>query len=337
MWLVFSKTRLMSDALTLRLLSNAARTRDTIEGALVAHPEKLAQFKEVSRNFSALRFGEEALRHIASNLMVPLCSNVIAHPTEAKFGSVSSTQVLVLVLQSYSGGAEWMRLAGFQPNASGTRLERGPDADSPQQALHIAQEVLLKTEPSPPALLLPSKSSKIEAEKAARVQTILASFSRDREETVPTVPVQRPIRSLIGVDNPLHDTARRTVHGHGRLRNSFFESHDVRIATMQTGRWFYCADCPPEGIEVHWHLRVANHLYAFTAHLNPAGTAVVHVGPELGYQLNTIPQTPGFGGVELTSRKVTDDSGAQLLKHEICHTPASECQYCAAPLLPLLQ
>lgn len=122
---------------------------------------------------------------------------------------------------------------------------------------------------------------------------------------------------------------RKTLLTVGRVRNSFFEARDFTVRRMRRGRVYACSEkCDCECVEAHWHLLTGrNILYAHLAHLSADGTQLLHLGPEHGYQYNTLPGSTNFGKTVHFSEKSVDENG-KLNMLKTSDKPATTCIYC---------
>ena len=81
-------------------------------------------------------------------------------------------------------------------------------------------------------------------------------------------------------------------------------------------------------LEAHWHVRNANMIYSYVAHLNPSGGCVLHMGEEYGYQYNSLPGTEHFGKtVLLTAKRVNMETNRlESVRHP--NKAAEKCAVC---------
>ena len=139
----------------------------------------------------------------------------------------------------------------------------------------------------------------------------------------------------------LIEVTRKTLHFTGRLRNYSFDAKHYSLRRMNHGRVFACATatsaaCPNTFLEAHWHVINGNILYGYVAHLSENGDSVLHIGPEYGYQYNTMPGTPNFGKTVLFAVKVIDPSTGVVSKLDHPNRPVETCIFCDKPFSILL-
>lgn len=192
-----------------------------------------------------------------------------------------------------------------------------------------------------PVIAVPSRAAEREAEKAEILKEIREDKVARLEEREEDVKNSSPIDYTkdYGVDEATKDVVKKTLLKTGRIRNSFFEGKDFTTRRMSGGMVYACGTsetCNEKGIEAHWHLETSkNGIYSFIVHLNAEGTVVSHMGPEYGYQYNTLPGTKNFGKVVLFSEKlVTPDGKLLYVKHP--ETVVESCIYCGAPFSRLM-
>ncbi|GET86358.1 hypothetical protein, conserved [Leishmania tarentolae] len=138
-------------------------------------------------------------------------------------------------------------------------------------------------------------------------------------------------------EQAIKEVVRNTLLKTGRVRNSFFEARDFTVRTMNNGRVYACTEkCPVDCVEAHWHfLTGRNILYAHLAHLSADGARLLHLGPEHGYQYNSLPGSTNFGKMTHCNEKLMDENGRLLyIKHD--DTPVKVCIYCGRPFAELL-
>ncbi|KAK7198496.1 PUB domain containing protein [Novymonas esmeraldas] len=172
----------------------------------------------------------------------------------------------------------------------------------------------------PPPLTHPARSSRAfrEADTFAEVQR----SNRDKD---------------VAEAEALKDVVRKTLLNTGRVRNCFFEARDFTVRIMRHGRVYACTEkCADLCIEAHWHLLTGrNILYSHLAHLSADGTRLLHLGPEHGYQYNSLPGSTNFGKMVHFSEKLLDENG-KLVQIKTDDKPVSTCIYCGRLFSDLL-
>ncbi|KAG5485534.1 hypothetical protein LSCM1_07620 [Leishmania martiniquensis] len=135
----------------------------------------------------------------------------------------------------------------------------------------------------------------------------------------------------------LEETVRKTLLNTGRVRNGFFGARDFSVRTMRRGRVYACTErCPDSYIEAHWHLSTGrNIVYSHLAHLSADGTRLQHLGPEHGYQYNSLPGSENFRKTIHFSEKLVDENG-KLLYVKTDDKPVTACIYCGRAFAELL-
>lgn len=255
-------------------------------------------------------------RGVVEKLLRPLVSNLLREPTNIKYQSISRDQKLLMhAIESVAGTAEWLELCGFRLNAKTSRYE----IDSRFANYAAAEAVLSNVEAActKPQLALESRAARDREARLAELRKPMAPTERSVNESDVVV---------LGSANSLLPTIKKTLHVTGRVRNASFSGIDFVATVMKDGRVHVC-QCADDSIEVHWHVKTANMLYAHAAHVSPDGETVLHMCPELGYQYNAVPRTENFQRTVLMSRKDVDVDG-KLLSHDTPNTAQDRCLYC---------
>ncbi|KAG5511076.1 hypothetical protein GH5_07282 [Leishmania sp. Ghana 2012 LV757] len=171
-----------------------------------------------------------------------------------------------------------------------------------------------------PALTLPSRVEAFPEENDSKFQ----SQHCGREEDVME-------------ERALEETVRKTLLNTGRVRNGFLGARDFNVRIMRYGRVYVCTEkCPDSCIEVHWHLLTGrNILYSHLAHLSDNGTQLLHLGPEHGYQYNSLPGSANFRKMIHFSEKLIDENG-KLVYVKTDDKPVTTCIYCGRAFAKLL-
>mmetsp|Transcript_25829 Transcript_25829/g.79710 ORF Transcript_25829/g.79710 Transcript_25829/m.79710 type:complete len:369 (-) Transcript_25829:61-1167(-) len=277
---------------------------------------------------------------------------------------------LAFALDHVAGAAELLKGAGFAFDASDGRYVLPPlhDPDAMDGAARAAALARLEqaratlrralngggaqtpvgSSPStiapPKSLVVPEVKSRVNrAAEDAQKAALKEAIRRDREqlEAARQREAQAEAQATAGLSADreaaaaLLEAAKRTIHFTGRLRNLSFEGEGFTIRTMRHGRAYACGDsaCMAEigGLEVHWHLFSGpNNLYAYVAHLSPDASEVLHIGPEIGYQYNTMPHTEHFQKTLMTRRVRMNREGG-LVDFTNANTVAHACEYCNVP------
>ncbi|CBZ24257.1 conserved hypothetical protein [Leishmania mexicana MHOM/GT/2001/U1103] len=138
-------------------------------------------------------------------------------------------------------------------------------------------------------------------------------------------------------ERAVKEAVRKTLLNTGRVRNGFFEARDFSVRIMQHGRVYACTEkCPDHCVEAHWHLLTGrNILYSHLAHLSADGTRLLHLGPEHGYQYNSLPGSANFGKTIHFSEKLMDENG-RLVDIKNDDKPVTACIYCGHAFAELL-
>ncbi|CAC9454851.1 conserved hypothetical protein [Leishmania infantum JPCM5] len=141
----------------------------------------------------------------------------------------------------------------------------------------------------------------------------------------------------VAEEHAVKEAVRKTLLNTGRVRNGFFEARDFSVRTMQHGRVYACTKkCPDHCVEAHWHLFTGrNILYSHLAHLSADGTRLLHLGPEHGYQYNSLPGSANFGKMIHFSEKLMDENG-RLVHIKNDDKPVTACIYCGRAFAELL-
>ncbi|XQJ25123.1 PUB domain containing protein, putative [Leishmania guyanensis] len=170
--------------------------------------------------------------------------------------------------------------------------------------------------------------------------------TRVRLAKEPTLPEKEKVKLQAQCSGTQEDMAeeqivkeavRKTLLNTGRVRNSFFEARDFSARIMQHGRVYACTEkCPDHCIEAHWHLLTGrNILYSYIAHLSADGSQLLHLGPEHGYQYNSLPGAANFGKMIRFSEKLVDENG-RLVYIKTDDKPVKTCIYCGRVFAQLL-
>ena len=282
-----------------------------------------------------------------AKVLRPLIGNLLREPSNPKFQKVNGANPKIASALRASGCREVFQLAGFREAdgswefVGGTKTLLDADRVLTEFETRAEQQRLEASHGAFKPVVANSRAmEKAEAEAAAAKEDVLRRLHQDRLEVQRRAKQKEEEEKLAALQEEdflaaehLLETAKKTIHYHGRLRNAAFDARDMRIRRMVHGRGLVC-ECPPENLEVHWHVRTASLFYGYVVHLSSDATKVIHVGPEDGYQYNSLPGTEHFGKVLHISSKTVDADGKVH-----CATPntvVAECKLCLTPFLKLM-
>jgi hypothetical protein len=282
---------------------------------------------------AAWRRDPAAVEDALKNVLRPIVSNIVREPNEEKFRRIrennrrvreaaTALPCLFRILGACgfiavdgpdTGVQVWTFLGDTSRLAEGNRL------------LSRAEEVLERNK-AQQHLRTRKTATAHAASPPLRVE--------ERREEAP--PVESTLLFAADFESVRHlmDKARLTMHSTGRLRNACFSAKDMTLRRMEHGRGFVCR-CPPDHLEAHWHVVCGKLLYAYVAHLTPSADAVAHLGYEIGYQYNSLPDSDLFRRVIHVSTKMVDTEG-HLSLNDHPNRPAEVCAYCNTKLTDLL-
>ncbi|KAG5510575.1 hypothetical protein JKF63_06872 [Porcisia hertigi] len=160
----------------------------------------------------------------------------------------------------------------------------------------------------------------------------LSLMKTETNQAKPSVPAED-----LADGEAVKETVRKTLLNTGRLRNSFFDARDFVVRSMRHGRSYACTQkCSDHCVEAHWHLLTGrNIVYSHLAHLSADGTRLLHLGPEHGYQYNSLPGSENFRKMVHFSEKLMDENG-KLVAVKTNDKSVKACIYCGRAFAELL-
>lgn len=265
--------------------------------------------------------------HITQSTLRVVVANLIREPENPKFHVLRPTKPRIAEALTLPGVESWLLLCGFQKDAEGSFVFRGTvsDALAAERVLSRVESELIRSAGDP----VSHASDRLVAQRDL-VRSEIAMSLREKEDETAELLKRKDLEGRQSLDYAeaahLFPVARKTIHFTGRLRNSFFSAEPgVTIRTMRHGRSCACL-CPPENLEVHWHVKSGSILYSNAVHLSHDASTVVHTCPEYGYQYQSLPDSPLFKLTLLTSIKTVRDNGE--IDCTIVEKPATSCEYC---------
>eukprot|EP00759_Apiculatamorpha_spiralis_P011995 PhF_6_TR19095/c0_g1_i1/m.28091 len=265
----------------------------------------------------------------------PLIANIIEHPMEDKYKTVKTSNPKIQRALQLVGVPEFLsEVCKFTGEGEVLTFTGSPeDITRASRLLDALKEKLYTTASTP--------SSQREDWRKEILQRCKSQQNALREEDEIKRKLAEETSRMededLAVGKQYEAQVRKLLHKTHRVRNHMSDAIDFVCRRMRSGKRL--VQCPPEGpcsadcLEVHWHTRSSNMLYAYVFHVTPDGTSVIHNGPVLGFLYDTDPKSSTFGCSVMFSKQeldLTGQSGARArlrFTHE--STVVTKCPYCS--------
>jgi hypothetical protein len=270
---------------------------------------------------------------VLSSVLDPLIGNLLEDPENEKFRKVRLANPHVGRALAVLGIKEFLHGHNFVPTEDGYLQYQGDRlqlAAAQRSLRHVRARVEERVNSSAKAITTDARKQEILARAQQEQQALARELDMRRAAKE---EAERLRQDDITVGKSLESVALHTLHKTHRIRNHLRDALHLTCVRMRTGRTFVeCTTCDPSGLEVHWHTRTSNMLYAYVVHLTPDALTVVHNGPVLGFMYDTDPKSETFGSSVMFSKQHPDLTGREGAKAQLrfSHesTVVTKCPYC---------